>query len=75
MENLTSAAYLWPLAILLLGTAASLAGGALAGMTIGGRDLGPHLAALMGAFFGPLAGATGIAIGLLALAVLGTRTG
>ena len=63
--------YLWPLAIMLIGTAASVAGGALGGVLVGGRELGPYLAALMGAFFGPLAGVGGIALGLLALALLG----
>lgn len=75
MESLSAAPYLWPLAILLIGTAASLAGGALSGIVIGGKHLGPNLAALMGAFFGPLAGTTGLAIGLLVLALLGSRGG
>jgi hypothetical protein len=75
MESISAAPYLWPLAILLIGTAASIAGGALSGIFIGGKDLGPNLAALMGAFFGPLAGATGIALGLLVLALLGLRAG
>jgi hypothetical protein len=71
MQSLSASPYLWPLAILLIGTAASLAGGALVGLAIGGRHLGPQLAALMGAFFGPLAGATGLVIGLLVLSLLG----
>ena len=70
MENLSAEATLWPLAILLTGTLASLAGGALSGIVLGGRHFGPKLAALMGAFFGPLAGATGLAAGLLLLAMM-----
>lgn len=73
MQSLSVESYLWPLAILLIGTAASLAGGALSGLVLGGKDLGVHLAALMGAFFGPLAGATGLAIGLLVLTLFGVR--
>jgi hypothetical protein len=38
---------------------------------MGAKDLGPNLAALMGAFFGPLAGASGLTLGLAALAFLG----
>jgi hypothetical protein len=71
MQSLAAAPYFWPLAIMVIGTAASLAGGALSGIIIGGKDLGPNLAALMGAFFGPLAGVTGLAGGLLALALFG----
>lgn len=70
MEQLADVPYLWPLAILLIATAASLVGGALGGMAIGGRELGVHLSALMGAFFGPLAGVTGVAIGLVILALM-----
>ena len=75
MESLSAAPYLWPLTVLLIGIAASLAGGALSGLAIGGRHLGPKLAAMMGAFFGPLAGVTGLATGLLAMSLLGLRAG
>ena len=71
MEQVAADPYLWPLGILLIGTAASVAGGALGGLLVGGRDLGPGLAATMGAIFGPLAGAGGIALGLIVLALLG----
>jgi hypothetical protein len=69
MERLASDPYLWLFLTFLTGAAASMAGGALSGIAIGGKHLGTHLAALMGAFFGPLAGATGIAAGLLILAL------
>jgi|EndMetStandDraft_3_1072993.scaffolds.fasta_scaffold516177_2 hypothetical protein len=68
MQGLSVSQYLWPL---LIGSAASVAGGALAGLAIGSKDLGPNLAATMGAFFGPLAGVTGVAIGLLVLSLFG----
>jgi hypothetical protein len=71
MERLAAAPYLWPLVILLIATAASAIGGAVSGVAIGSRDLGIHLAALMGAFFGPLAGTTGIAVGLAILTLAG----
>jgi hypothetical protein len=71
MQQLTANAYLWPLTILLIGMAASVAGGALSALAIASKDLGPQLAALMGAFFGPLAGASGVAVGLLVLTLIG----
>ena len=71
MEQFASGPYLWPLAILGIGTAASVAGGALGGLVVAGRELGPSLAAAMGAFFGPLAGVSGVALGLVVLAWLG----
>lgn len=71
MQPLTADPILWPLAVLLIGAAASAAGGALGGLVIGARDLGPSLAATMGAFFGPLAGVSGIALGLLVIAWIG----
>lgn len=73
MENLPASDYWWPLGVLLTGTIASLGGGALTGLALGARDLGPNLAALMGAFFGPLAGASGLTLGLFALALFGVR--
>ena len=44
------------LLVLAVGGAASLIGGALGGVAIGGKALGNELAALMGGFYGPLAG-------------------
>jgi hypothetical protein len=70
MRTLAADPYLWPLILLLIGTAASVAGGALSGIVIAGKELGAELAGMMGAFFGPLAGATGIAAGLLVLALV-----
>jgi hypothetical protein len=73
MQSLSAAPYLWPLPALLIGATASLAGGALAGLAIGSRHLGPNLAAMTGTLFGPLAGVTGPAIGLLAMSLLEVR--
>jgi hypothetical protein len=71
MGSLFAQTFLWPLAIMLAGTAASLVGGALSGIALGARHLGPSLAALMGAFFGPLASIIGLGLGLLVLALVG----
>jgi hypothetical protein len=48
----------------------SIAAGAVAGMTLGGKDLGNSLAALMGAMYGPVAAVPGILIGLIVLAFI-----
>jgi ABC-type phosphate transport system permease subunit len=55
---------------LIVGTMASIIGGALGGIFVGGRALGNELAALMGGFYGPLAGVPGIVVALVVLAVL-----
>lgn len=52
---------------LAIGILASIAGGALGGVLVGGKHLGNELAAMMGGFYGPLAGSGGIALGLIAL--------
>lgn len=56
---------------LMAGTAASLVGGALGGIVVGGKALGNELAALMGGFYGPLAGVPGLVVGLIVLALVG----
>jgi len=53
-----------------VGVVASIAGGALGGIAVGGKALGNELAALMGGFYGPLAGVPGILIGLVLLALI-----
>ncbi|MCL2429037.1 MAG: hypothetical protein FWD12_07370 [Alphaproteobacteria bacterium] len=52
---------------LAIGVVASVAGGALGGILVGGKALGNELAAMMGSFYGPLAGSGGVAVALLAL--------
>ncbi|MGD0719987.1 MAG: hypothetical protein ABR970_02945 [Roseiarcus sp.] len=58
------------LAAFVLGLAASVVGGALGGVAIGGKALGNQLAGAMGGFFGPLAGAGGLVVGLVVLAII-----
>jgi len=55
----------------VIGSVASLAGGALSGVLVGGKALGNELAAMMGGFYGPLAGIPGVIIGLIALKLIG----
>jgi hypothetical protein len=56
---------------LIVGTAASIVGGALGGIAVGGKDIGNELAAMMGGFYGPLAGVAGMVLGLIVLAAIG----
>ena len=56
---------------LVFAVAASIAGGAIGGIAVGGKALGNELAAMMGGFYGPLAGVAGIIVGLIALALIG----
>jgi hypothetical protein len=48
----------------------SIAAGAVAGMALGGKDLGNSLAALMGAMYGPVAAVPGILVGMIVLALI-----
>jgi hypothetical protein len=58
------------LAFIVIASVLSMAGGALAGIRIGGKELGASLAALMGAMFGPAGALPGVILGLLVLAFL-----
>ncbi len=49
---------------LALGIAASIAGGAIGGVLVAGKEFGTELAAMMGGFYGPLAGIGGVFLGL-----------
>ena len=51
----------------------AMAGGALTGVKLAGKDLGNELAALIGAMFGPTGAVPGILLGLIVLAVIGGR--
>lgn len=51
----------------LLAALLAVAGGAVAGMKLAGKDLGLPLAAMMGAMFGPLAAVPGILLALIVL--------
>jgi hypothetical protein len=55
---------------LILAFIAALAGGAVGGILVGGKDLGNELAAMMSAFYGPLAGFIGVGVGLLLFALV-----
>jgi hypothetical protein len=71
IETLLQQPAIWFLAVLATGVLASLAGGALAGVAIGGKQFGMQLAVQMGGLFGMLAGIPGVALALIALALIG----
>ena len=54
---------IWP--YFLVAILASLLGGSIGGVLIGAKHMGAQLAALMGAFFGPIAALPGIVIALI----------
>ncbi len=56
----------WTLIAALL----SIASGAVAGMTLAGKDLGNSLAAALGAMYGPVAAVPGILAALIVLAFM-----
>lgn len=58
------------LILLVLTLVLSIAGGAITGIVLAGKDLGNQLAALMGAMFGPTAAIPAALVGLLLLALL-----
>lgn len=58
------------LAALGLGIIGSIVGGALGGVIVGGKHIGNELAALMGSFYGPIAGISGVIVGIVALQLL-----
>ena len=53
-----------------VGIIASLIGGAVSGIRIGGADLGRDLAAYMGMLYGVLAGGGAVVIGLVAAVLI-----
>lgn len=71
MQTLLQQPIIWTSAVFALGVLGSLVGGALTGMTIGGKQFGWQLAIQMGGLFGLLAGIPGVAIALVALALIG----
>lgn len=54
----------------LLAAVLAIAGGALAGIVLAGKDLGNQLAALMGGMFGPIAVVPGVLLGLIVLKLI-----
>lgn len=71
MDVLLQYPLVWFLTILAIGLISSLAGGALAGIAIGGRQFGWQLATQMGGLFGLLAGFPGTALAFLVLILIG----
>jgi hypothetical protein len=57
--------------VLAIGALGSLAGGALGGIAIGGKQFGAELATQMGGLFGLLVGAPGVAVALILLSLIG----
>lgn len=55
---------------IVLGFLFSIAGGAVGGVYVGGKALGNELAAMMGGFYGPLAGFAGVVIGVIIATLL-----
>ena len=45
-------------------------GGAIGGIIVGGEHLGKELAAMLGAFYGPMAAAPGVLVALIILAFI-----
>jgi hypothetical protein len=70
-ETVTHIPYLWPIVAIALAFAASIAGGAISGMLIGGKSLGNELAAMMGVLYGPLAGVPGALLAVIILMLFG----
>lgn len=56
--------------LVLLALVSGAIGGAIGGIIVGGKALGNELAAMMGAFFGPVASTPGVAVALIVLAFL-----
>ena len=54
-----------------VGVIASALGGAVGGVIVGGKSIGNEIAAMMGSFYGPLAGIGGVALGLAVLVLTG----
>lgn len=55
--------------LLVLALASGVVGGAIGGIIVGGKALGNELAAMMGAFFGPIASVPGVVAALVILAL------
>lgn len=55
------------LSLIAIAFVAAACGGAIGGILTGGKDIGNGLAAVLGAFYGPIAGLFGVALGILVL--------
>jgi nitrogen fixation/metabolism regulation signal transduction histidine kinase len=63
--------FIWPVVLVGLAFMSSMAGGALSGMVIAGKQFGAQLATQMGGLFGLLAGVPGVVLALLILMLTG----
>jgi hypothetical protein len=61
------------IAAVVLGGAASVAGGYLAGGAIGSKAIGADLAHFLGMLYGPVAGATGVIAGVVVVAIIAAQ--
>jgi hypothetical protein len=70
IESLSQQPVIWSALLLAIGLVSSLTGGAVSGYLIGGRYLGAEVATQIGGLFGALSGLPGIALALIAFALL-----
>tara|TARA_R110002124_G_scaffold139566_2_gene303763 strand:+ start:689 stop:919 length:231 start_codon:yes stop_codon:yes gene_type:complete len=66
-ENITLMSFAWGALVAVI---VGIAAGAIGGIIVGGKHLGNELAAMMGAFFGPMATLPGVLLGLLVLKLI-----
>ena len=55
------------IALIAIALAAAACGGAIGGILIAGKDIGNGVAAMLGAFYGPIAGLFGVGLGVVVL--------
>jgi hypothetical protein len=58
---------------LVLGGAASAAGGYISGRTLNGEAIGTEMAGYLGLLYGPTAGVGGVVIGLIVVGIIAAR--
>jgi hypothetical protein len=59
---------------IVIGTAAAAGGGYLAGNALAAKFIGRDLAGFLGMLYGPLAGTTGVIVGIVAIELIGPRS-
>ena len=58
------------LGLIVLALFASVIGGAIGGIIVGGKHLGNELAAMLGGFYGPMAAVPGVILALIILVII-----
>ncbi len=58
------------LGLIVLALFASVIGGAIGGIIVGGKHLGNELAAMLGGFYGPMAAVPGVILALIILIII-----